>query len=526
MHRGKVVWLVLTTAFLIYGLSVKSQEDDKFKDKGLVVNIDLDKADPLKANALVYPIDQLIKPILEKDTMLLRFMDELEPGVFRFPPAHVANFFNPNTSLLELSEESLRSIKDSSISNELLRYQKLYKKENILDEVLDFVRSRNASLLYVANLYTGDTTDLKLVLKKVKNSGLSLSGIEMGYRLYQKPYRDVFKKADSYLSKAESFHAIINQQLEDVPVALCLSPLKKFQRDPSDDAENSKWNSKLSEASFHDAWSISLSYDVGKCYKKDDVDRIYDCVFDGFLDYVNKDVPEYFVKLQENYRKELWVNSFGLSHQAEMLQNSFLEANVVFDLAKAMIDQNLRDTFMITRYGINKSYHSSAYRSLFSRKLLIEKEVDNRAKIYKRAAYFPLYFLKGISNKKSEKLIGSGASNIPNLIKTGKFSFTGFYNPDKITAHFYMVNKTDIPLRLDAIYFKGRLRYRGSTGKVETFKYTAGEWYSSYGVNSWVKESELYDNSELYMVYDGDKVQPRDFIIPPKSIYYIRIRVK
>lgn len=522
---------VLRTSYLcislIFSVGLFAQEEEKIKDKGLVVNIDLAQSEPYLGNQLGFPIDYLCKAISENDTALLRVFEELKPKLCRFPSGHAANFYNPVNQESSLTKEQVKAIKDTSIRFEINTFQALVKQdEELFDKVLSYLAEKKIALHYVANIYSADSTDFKAMLDKIEQSGVRLLGIELGYSLYHKMYRSGIKRAEQYLERAKAYTKIVKQRLPDVPVGLCISPIKKYHLNLQFDPENQKWNSRLSEAQFADAWFLPMLYSPSKCLKKNDIDRICDCVTDELIEYHLKRFTSYAEELKKVFGKEIWISSFGLEMAAALLHNNYLESAILFDFQKSFFEHNLQDSFRMTRYFVNKGYHPVAYKSLFSRKVLLEKEVDNKLEIYKRAAYYPLYFLADISNTESFKLIGSGASNIPNLIKTGRFSFSAFYTPDKLTAHFYLSNKSDIPVRLDAIYFKGKLRYRGSTGKIETHKLTASNWYSSVGVNAWVKESELYDNSELFMVYEQGRVQPRDLIIPPKSLYYIRIRMK
>ncbi len=513
--------------FLVLSGILSAQDDDKFKDKGLVINIDLDKSERLYGNNFGFPIDHVVKPILESDTALLSIFDQLEPSLMRFPAGPLANFMTFSEEGLRIDPSYRDIIRDSVELKRMEVLSNIYAAyDSLFTGLLAYLAEKHINLQFVANLYSADTSSFRNAIKLIKENQVNLVGVEMGYGLYQKAYKDKFEKPEDYVEKASAYDLILSEYFDDAPVGLCISPLKKYLKDPFDQ-ENSKWNSRLSNSSFNEAWVLPLSYEIGKkCEKKGDIDRIYDCVVDEFIDYMNKDLPEYYLELKELFGREVWVSQFGLGDHSEIVQNSFLEANISFDIARTFIEQNLRDTFRITRYFSSKTYDTVAYRSLFSRKELIEKEVDNGEMVYRRAAYYPIYFLQGISNQYTDKLIASGASNIPNLIKSGKVSFSGFYSPEKLTANFYMTNKSDIPLKLDAIYFKGRVRYRGSTGKVELFKYSAGEWYNSIGVNAWIEESKLYDNSELELFYSDNKAQPRNFIVPPKSIYYIRIKVK
>ena len=524
LRRVKAYCLFALFLLISVPFQVLAQEEDKVKDKGLLVNIDLAKSAALEANVLGLSLDHFLLPIQEKDTLLLRYFDKLEPAIMRFPSSHLANYLLPGEAL---NLTILEAIKDSVIRSELIQYEESYKScKNPFETAFEFMSARNIKLQLVANLFTGDTNEFKAILEFVKSSGVELSGVEMGYGLYHKNYRSQFKKPEVYIQRANAFKKILDKNFNQVPVGLCISPLKKFNLNVKSDPENSKWNTKVSNVDFADAWALQLHFDLGKCSKKSGIERQFACALERLIDYQLKDLPEYFLELKKQFSKKIWLSSFGLSLGSGKIQNSFLEANIVYDFGRACIEQNLRDSFLIERFFYNKTWHPINYEGLFSRKALLEKEVDNRAKVYERAAFYPLFFLKNIMNKDVEKLIGTGASNIPALIKTGKVSFSGFYEEQKLTAYFYLMNKSDIPIKLDAIYFKGKLRFRGSTGRVETYSLSSGDWYSSIGLNSWVKEADIYDNSELFMVYDRDKIQPRDFVILPKSIYYIKVKMK
>ena len=191
MRRVKAYCLFALFLLISVPFQVLAQEEDKVKDKGLLVNIDLAKSAALEANVLGLSLDHFLLPIQEKDTLLLRYFDKLEPAIMRFPSSHLANYLLPGEAL---NLTILEAIKDSVIRSELIQYEESYKScKNPFKTAFEFMSARNIKLQLVANLFTGDTNDFKAILELVKSSGVELSGVEMGYGLYHKNYRSQFK---------------------------------------------------------------------------------------------------------------------------------------------------------------------------------------------------------------------------------------------------------------------------------------------------------------------------------------------
>ncbi|HAS35177.1 MAG TPA: hypothetical protein DCS15_01720 [Flavobacteriales bacterium] len=520
--RKSIALLIL----LLGSQFVFAQELGEFKDKGFLVNVDLERSTLMQGNNLGFQLDELMEPILTNDTLLLRYFRELKPKVLRFPEGHLANYFLPSDTGLGFDFGKL-NIKDSTINVNLSLYSRFQDDFQILNRLGQFIATDSVQLIFVANVVDGDTTELLQSLKLLEAHGVDVVGVELGFELYRKEYRHKLKLSE-YLEKAERMTQVVKAFNQEIEVAVCGAPLRKYLHQSSHGLGDLKrWNDKLAKKDFYDAVSLGIEHDFKKCFKKWDIERNFPCVVDEMIDFNKDELKEYLLDFEENFgrRKYIWINSFGFSGISRVLDNTYLESHFVHDFIKGVAEYNMNDSGLVNYYFYEKCYSRNTISSLFTRKALIEKEVVNSQEVYKRAAYYPLSFYSGIHNQIVFKLNATGASNIPVLLKTKQVSFIGFYAPETKTAHFYVANKTNAPLRLDMINFRGKLKYRSRKGRIDVTILTAQEFWSSMGVSRLTNDDNIYDRSEFYL-QERDYTQPKNFVIPSKSLYYIEVLIR
>jgi hypothetical protein len=520
--RNSLILIVLGILFQ----PAKAQELGEFRDKGFRVDVDLERSVLMRGNHLGFQLDELVYPILENDTQLLGHFRDLRPQLMRFPSGHLANFLLPSDTGLGFSLSAL-DLKDSVIRKDLSRFTNLQDEHRILNRLSQFIARDSLQLIFVANIYTGDTSDLRRQLELLRSLGVDVLGVELGFEIYRKTYHHKLKLKD-YLEKARSFTEVIKSIDEEIQVAVCASPMKKYLlEDGHPLGELGRWNDKIAKEDFYDAVSLVVKQDFRKCFKKGNLERNVACSLDELIEFAYEELGEYMTDFEEIFekRKFVWISSFGFTGSAELFDNTFMESQFVYDFIKNVAEYNMGDSGLVNYCFYDKTYSPETVSSLFTRKSLVEKEVRNKQEVYRRAAYYPLQFLSGVHNQIVFKLNATGASNIPVLLKTKQVNFIGFYAPETKTAHFYVANKTNLPLRLDMINFKGKLKYRRSKGKIDVQILTASEFQSSMGVSRFTNEENIYENSEFYL-QTRDVTQPKNFVVPSKSIYYIAIVIK
>ncbi len=501
---------------MVFAASAGHAQDEEFKDKGIIVNVDLERSSLLQGNRLGLQLDGFTSIILDNDSAMLTYLSELETSLMRFPSGHAANYVGYAQGRFSLSDSSKQFSSLTPMLDVTGRWETICR----------YLGEQDIQLVYVANVLTGDTSDLKRVLLTCAKYDVDVVGVELGYELYDKRYKHQIKKVDSYVDKVRPFISMLRPYDEDIKISLVAMPVKKYTGLHKHSGDHKKWNEKVAAVTGVDAFSMEYVVDLPQCFKKENLERNFDCAMDELVKFAYETTPDHFTELAKTFdRRELWLSSISIGPKTKTIDNTFFEANLIYDLVKGIIEYNIEDSGRVAQYFYGKSYSDTSVTTLFSKKTLIEREYRVSEDIYRRAAFYPIKFLSGIHNQIAFKLNAAGAHNIPGLLRSKQVTFIGYYAPETKTGHFFFVNKTENPLRLDQINFKGKLKYRRSKGKIEIFNITATRFHSGVGITRFTDENNIYENSEFYLS-KGRKIQPKDFIVPSQSIYYIKILIR
>ena len=109
------------------------------------------------------------------------------------------------------------------------------------------IRDSSRAVL-VANVLTEKTEDVLNMIRKIKDSGIEIIGVELGSELSNKSYFDKGLLIDDYIKKSELISNAIKISFPEILTAVVAAPLLENKNH-----RHYIWNKKLSHLSFYDA---------------------------------------------------------------------------------------------------------------------------------------------------------------------------------------------------------------------------------------------------------------------------------
>ena len=79
---------------VMFPFVASSQKEEVYKDKGIIVNVDLERSSLLRGNNLGFQLEGFIPLIVANDTAHLMLFKELSPRIVRFPSGVYSNYLN------------------------------------------------------------------------------------------------------------------------------------------------------------------------------------------------------------------------------------------------------------------------------------------------------------------------------------------------------------------------------------------------------------------------------------------------
>ena len=179
-------------------------------------------------------------------------VQKISPQVLRFPGGAVGNFYHFDKAAYGMKIKEIDSLITGQFPKRargLISYSK--KKghaNNYIDDFIALAKFSNSRAVLVANVLTEKTEDVLNMIRKIKDSGIEIIGVELGSELSNKSYFDKGLLIDDYIKKSELISNAIKISFPEILTAVVAAPLLENKNH-----RHYIWNKKLSHLSFYDA---------------------------------------------------------------------------------------------------------------------------------------------------------------------------------------------------------------------------------------------------------------------------------
>ena len=327
-------------------------------------------------------------------------VQKISPQVLRFPGGAVGNFYHFDKAAYGMKIKEIDSLitgKFPKRARGLISYSK--KKghaNNYIDDFIALAKFSNSRAVLVANVLTEKTEDVLNMIRKIKDSGIEIIGVELGSELSNKSYFDKGLLIDDYIKKSELISNAIKISFPEILTAVVAAPLLENKNH-----RHYIWNKKLSHLSFYDAIIVHSYAKVVKGKdqygqmileenegEKESSFLIYKKrVLDFFKDYYPKEIKNYNSIFDNT---PIWITEWNLQY-SKKTGNTLLQGLFVANYFLELISKDDYKSIELT------TFHNLAGRdfggSIFQMK---------NNKTYIQSTFYPIQLLSNIFS--TEKL--------------------------------------------------------------------------------------------------------------------------
>ncbi|MCP4121105.1 MAG: hypothetical protein GY751_05075 [Bacteroidetes bacterium] len=424
-------------------------------------------------------------------------VDELNPGLIRFPGGTTANYYHFNgTGYGYIESETF----GTEIGVQQLGFDGLMPV-NFIELFADMALQTNSKVIFTINIYThfkpggaslnnpdSDAYQWRFqenmdAIAYLMNRGVDLVGIELGNELYTyAEFTSIFTigtAIDKYLSLANAYSSAINQAYPNLKIGVPVAIHRGYG--------NIFWNEKMQAAEFADG-VIPHEYER-KVYSSCDPDvgqvSYFDCAqstIDLFFETDFEATVNEYLGLYPN--KEIWLTEWGMS-QPQGISNTLFDAYFVFKYWNKLMELEKSYPGKITYTNRHNLVTGGYYYSAFGNQQFVESSevlyLNNKAI---RANAYSSMLMKEIYDG-SHQFIGKTTINGCDV---------WIYTQGGVKYKMAVINESGTDTAIDISVLNSILNE--TTLEFSNFSYlTADQFYSAAGINYYELDgSELTNN--------------------------------
>ncbi len=270
---------------------------------------------------------------------LRSMLAEMGTRVLRFPGGTLANFYHPDEKGYGLQQADVELVKGTnmykSMSRSVQREKAAGNGVDPLEGMIALAKATGVSVLYVANIFSGTDQEVLGVLRRLKNAGVAIAGVELGNEHYLRAYQRKFPDVQSYLKRAEVTAKAVRNEFPSIPLGIIVAPPPELKGAQGDNAERiDDWNARAAASTFADALVLHTYAMPKGCDEAGGEAALFTCMNASSIDYSQSRLPIAIQDLASlgGGRKPVWITEWNLHAVFEHFGNTLLQGLFAADM--------------------------------------------------------------------------------------------------------------------------------------------------------------------------------------------------
>ncbi|MBK9422385.1 MAG: T9SS type A sorting domain-containing protein [Flavobacteriales bacterium] len=268
------------------------------------------------------------------DTALWSRVQQLDPGVIRFPGGTVANVYHPSTPGYGLVLSEIQQFQGELASHVEDSYQVEQQKiangsltQNYAAQMIALANGTGVKVLYCTNILTGSVAETVQVLQLLDSAGVEVVGVELGNEAYLHDYDAVYPDVQAYINAALPYNNAIKAAYPGMKVALAAAPpVILNNEDAVQAAFVQAWNSPLSTVSWLDAAVLHAYPELSIPCAQTTVTANIACALPLAAEFAGTRMDSALAELQDVTAHDIWVTEWNVRGPYLNYGNSLIQA--------------------------------------------------------------------------------------------------------------------------------------------------------------------------------------------------------
>ena len=268
------------------------------------------------------------------DTALWSRVQQLDPGVIRFPGGTVANFYHPSAPGYGLVLSEIQQFQGELASHVEDSYQVEQQKitngsltQNYAAQMIALANGTGVKVLYCTNILTGTVAETIQVLQLLENAGVEVVGVELGNEAYLHDYDAVYPDVQAYINAAFPYNNAIKAAYPGMKVALAAAPpVILNNEDAVQAAFVQAWNAPLSTVAWLDAAVLHAYPELSIPCTQTTVSANIVCALPLAAEFAGTRMDSALAELQDVTAHDIWVTEWNLRGPYLNYGNSLIQA--------------------------------------------------------------------------------------------------------------------------------------------------------------------------------------------------------
>lgn len=282
----------------------------------LTLELQLKESRPLEKDCYGANLQLHSGPIWFDHPALTEKYIEAGKPFFRFPGGTPANFYNPETGLM--NEEVPTHHDYAALNKKIL--QKTGGTGDTPEGFFEFAEKTGARYSVVLNVCTRTVEQNREWLEELAKQGIEIPCFEIGNELYFGLYSWAFANPQDYVSRAKASTKMIRKIFPKAKVGVVVpSHIYTFEvflegRQPHLPKRQQQWMELLEKERFFDAVVIHLYSNLGmdKQVKEEELLRFAES-YSNAVDYAERHLDKALDLLETKFPgKEIWITEYGI----------------------------------------------------------------------------------------------------------------------------------------------------------------------------------------------------------------------
>lgn len=261
-------------------------------------------------------------------------VQQINPGLIRFPGGTVANFYHPSTpgyglvlSEIEQFQGELAAHMEDSYQAEAARIANGSLTQNYLAQMIALATGTGVKVLYCTNVLTGSVPETMQVLQLLATAGVEVEGVELGNEAYLNDYHSVYPDVQAYINASMPYNIAIKAAYPGMKVALAAAPPAVLNNeDAAQAAIVQAWNSPLSSVAWSDAVVLHAYPELSVHCTQTTVSASVDCAVPFAAEFAGARMDSALAELQAVAAHKVWVTEWNVRGNFENYGNSLVQA--------------------------------------------------------------------------------------------------------------------------------------------------------------------------------------------------------
>ena len=285
------------------------------------------------------------------EPVLHNMLASMGTRVLRFPGGTLANFYHPEGKGYGLRASDVELVKGSnmyksmgkSVEKEAAALANKSMDTDPLEGMIKLAKATGIGVIYVANIFSGTDAEVIGALKRLRDSGVEIAGVELGNEHYLRAYRSKFPDVGSYLKRAEQTAKAIKAEFPRVPLGIVVAPppdLKGAQGDNADRLDD--WNASAAGCSFADAIVLHTYAFPKGCKEEAQGAELFTCMNTASIEYASRKLPAALKELSglSGGKKPVWITEWNMHDVFEHFGNTLLQGLFAADMMFALSNKS------------------------------------------------------------------------------------------------------------------------------------------------------------------------------------------